>query len=702
MGRKVTLAVCGMGQWALDFEGNYNRIVKSIQESHRRGAAYRSGSELEICGYGCADHFYESDTILHCFEVLAKLLEREESKTMICDVGMPILHKNVRYNCRVIFMYRNILLIRPKMELANQHNYREYRWFCPWVKHKVVEDFYLPRIISSITGQTSVPFGDGLLSTIDTCIGNEICEELWSPNSSHISQSLDGCEIIVNASGSHHQLRKLNKRMELIISASAKCGGVYMFSNQIGCDGDRLYYDGSSVIVVNGEIVALGPQFSLNEIEVVTATVDLEDIRAYKAEISSRNIQATKSSPYPRVRVDFSLSADDQHSAIAIPSVAPIRVRYHSPEEEIALGPACWLWDYLRRSSMSGFFLPLSGGVDSSSVACIVFSMCVQVHKAIENCNKHVLNELRRITNQPEFLPKNPQEICQQLFTTCYMATENSSVETRSRASGLAKCIGSYHYNINVDAVVNACIMVFTSVTGFIPKFRVNGGTDRENIALQNVQARTRMVMAYLFAHLSMWVRNKPGGLLVLGSANVDEALRGYFTKYDCSSADLNPIGGISKTDLRSFIRYAIDNFNIPPLKEVIEAPPTAELEPLLEGELVQTDEQDMGMTYDELSIYGKLRKIAACGPYSMFCKLLHMWEGLHSPSQVAAKVKHFFHSYGINRHKMTTLTPSYHAENYSPDDNRFDLRQFLYPRLTWQYRKIDESVKILERSERK
>ena len=33
----------------------------------------------------------------------------------------------------------------------------------------------------------------------------------------------------------------------------------------------------------------------------------------------------------------------------------------------------------------------------------------------------------------------------------------------------------------------------------------------------------------------------------VLGSANVDECLRGYLTKYDCSSADINPIGGISK-----------------------------------------------------------------------------------------------------------------------------------------------------------
>jgi NAD+ synthase (glutamine-hydrolysing) len=42
----------------------------------------------------------------------------------------------------------------------------------------------------------------------------------------------------------------------------------------------------------------------------------------------------------------------------------------------------------------------------------------------------------------------------------------------------------------------------------------------------------------------------------------------------------------------------------------------------------------------------------------------------------------------------MTTLTPSYHAESYSPEDNRFDLRQFLYnTRWPWQFRKIDELV---------
>lgn len=61
---------------------------------------------------------------------------------------------------------------------------------------------------------------------------------------------------------------------------------------------------------------------------------------------------------------------------------------------------------------------------------------------------------------------------------------------------------------------------------------------------------------------------------------------------------------------------------------------------------------------------------------------------------QVAQKVKHFFRMYSINRHKMTTVTPSYHAESYSPDDNRFDLRPFLYnTKWPWQFRAIDNQV---------
>lgn len=63
-------------------------------------------------------------------------------------------------------------------------------------------------------------------------------------------------------------------------------------------------------------------------------------------------------------------------------------------------------------------------------------------------------------------------------------------------------------------------------------------------------------------------------------------------------------------------------------------------------------------------------------------------------------QVKFFFKYYAINRHKTTVLTPSYHAENYSPDDNRFDHRQFLYNYAwPWQFKRIDELATTLSSS---
>lgn len=48
MGRTVTVAVCTLNQWAMDFDGNFRRIWQSIQEAKEAGATYRSGPELEV------------------------------------------------------------------------------------------------------------------------------------------------------------------------------------------------------------------------------------------------------------------------------------------------------------------------------------------------------------------------------------------------------------------------------------------------------------------------------------------------------------------------------------------------------------------------------------------------------------------------------------------------------------------------------
>lgn len=167
---------------------------------------------------------------------------------------------------------------------------------------------------------------------------------------------LDGVEIFTNSSGSHHELRKLNRRVELIKEATLKVtipysysskeghsadstqlGGVYLYANQQGCDGDRLYYDGCAMIALNGRVIAQGSQFSLADVEVVSATIDIEDVRAHRAK-SSRSMQAASAERYHRIEAPVALSSGkfDEIEELNRPAVLPNEVRYHTPEEEIA------------------------------------------------------------------------------------------------------------------------------------------------------------------------------------------------------------------------------------------------------------------------------------------------------------------------------------------------------------------------------
>ncbi|MCO5595719.1 hypothetical protein L7F22_049765 [Adiantum nelumboides] len=786
-------------------EGSSSEDRQSIPNAHEIGES--SGQVEEALQVVTTVTLFKQLMENPRWECLQDILLSDLTTDILCSIGMPVVHCGVRYNCNVLCFNGRILLIRPKLYLANDGNYRELRWFSAWKNPQHFEELQLPFVIAKAISQSKVPFGDACLSFLDTTLGIETCEELFTPLSPHISLALRGVEIFVNGSGSHHQLRKLHKRLELIRAATGRVGGVYLYANQQGCDGGRLYYDGCACIAVNGDVVAQGSQFSPRDVEVLTACVDLDTVTSYRGAISSLREQASQQQPFPCVEVDALLGVDYE-LIISFPSF-PIEVKYHVPEEEIALGPACWLWDYLRRSGASGFLLPLSGGADSSAVAAILGCMCQLVVKAVTEGDAQVQADARRVGHYDDHaLPGDPKEFASRILQTIYMGSENSSENTRKRAELLAEQIGASHSNLKIDAVVSALLYLFKSVTGKAPQYKVDGGSNTENLALQNLQARIRMVIAFMLASLMPWVRSKPGFLLVLGSANVDEALRGYLTKYDCSSADINPIGGISKTDLRKFLRWGAQNLGYSALAEIEAAPPTAELEPIrtnyeqmgrtkrpewqylqqvkclpkgkwtykcnfcgrswdggplrirahilgiaghgvggpceeapadvveivtrlhadtrpegedraafvdalvndLEGAASQAqggasmsthvkgttnlDEVDMGMTYEELSMYGRLRKIFMCGPVSMFQHLCHHWEGKLTAAQVAVKVKDFFKYYSLNRHKMTTLTPSYHAENYSPEDNRFDLRQFLYnTRWPWQFRRIDELV---------
>jgi NAD+ synthase (glutamine-hydrolysing) len=97
-------------------------------------------------------------------------------------------------------------------------------------------------------------------------------------------------------------------------------------------DGDRLFYDGSALVIANGTVRAQGAQFGLADVEVVTATIDLKEIWSYRTN-PSRGLQAVSAPRYERFTADLCMSASKSDYD---PDVRPTPVqllRYHQPEE---------------------------------------------------------------------------------------------------------------------------------------------------------------------------------------------------------------------------------------------------------------------------------------------------------------------------------------------------------------------------------
>jgi NAD+ synthase (glutamine-hydrolysing) len=143
--------------------------------------------------------------------------------------------------------------------------------------------------------------------------------------------------------------------------------------------------------------------------------VDLQEVRSQRASKNSRSAQAAVCPRYERIGVAIALSPQDTEIHRKLVPTRSIKPHYYEPPEEIALGPACWLWDYLRRSKASGFFLPLSGGLDSCSVATIVYSMCRLVAARAAEGDMQVIKDARRIAGEKEdgdYKPMDPKEFC--------------------------------------------------------------------------------------------------------------------------------------------------------------------------------------------------------------------------------------------------------------------------------------------------
>ena len=103
-------------------------------------------------------------------------------------------------------------------------------------------------------------------------------------------------------------------------------------------------------------------------------------------------------------------------------------------------------------------------------------------------------------------------------------------------------------------------------------------------ISRMNIRPRVRMTILYSLA--------QDMGRFVLGTGNLVERLCGYFTKWGDGASDLNPLGMLTKGEVRILARH----LGVP--EEIVSKPPSAGL---FEG---QTDEDELGFKYSQIDAY--------------------------------------------------------------------------------------------------
>jgi NAD+ synthase (glutamine-hydrolysing) len=372
------------------------------------------------------------------------------------------------------------------------------------------------------------------------------------------------------------------------------------------------------MIATGGKLIASGPRLHYKPYQLTVGEIDMTTIIAAQVGSASRSI-SVEDSPMV-VKGEFPLPVNPwlPGNEIEAPweQVASGIRKYEEFTRAISLA----LYDYKRKSGSSGFVISLSGGTDSAAVLILTHYM-------------------HRLGGGPG---KNPT-------TTIYQGTKNSSEVTKKAAETIAAACGSRHYGVDIEPIVEA----YTRLASEIADRSLSWETD--DIALQNIQPRVRGPLPWFIAN----IENR----ILLTTSNRSEAAVGYCTMDGDTCGGISVISGVGKTFLREWMAWVekvgpIGLGNIPEASVINTQAPTAELRPLEDGKVTQSDEEDIM-------------------PYPVLDSIEHEAIGeKRSPFQILERlgfgkiewVRKFFTLWSRNQWKRERLAPGFHVDDMNLD----------------------------------
>ena len=464
-----------------DLIGNSEKILLCIQEAMQKEADLVVFPELSITGYPPEDlllkpHFIKQN--LKCLKRIARA-----TKDIMAIVGFVDADKGSIYNSAAILANRKVQHIYHKTQLPNYGVFDEKRYFKSGDKNAIIK-------------------------TKDFSFAINICEDIWTDETNVMAKAVSQTQFMVNISASPFYMRKARERQEILIKKNKKYKAPILYCNLVGGQ-DELVFDGRSLVLdKTGKVIAKANAFE-------------EDLLITDLTIGpKRNIKRT--SGIEVVNVDY--KSRDKRKTLSKRS----SVRELKSVEEVFLALVLGVRDYVKKNNFRKVAFGLSGGIDSTVVACIAA-------EALGKANCLALS----------------------------MPSRYSSKATQDDTEKICKNLGMRLAKVPIDDIFDAYNNTLSDhFTGM-----------KSDITEENVQARIR-------GNILMAFSNK-FGYLVLNAGNKSETSVGYCTLYGDMAGGFSVIKDVPKNlvyELARFINARAKKEIIP--KSIIKRPPSAELRP--------------------------------------------------------------------------------------------------------------------------
>ena len=326
-------------------------------------------------------------------------------------------------------------------------------------------------IVGSSIGSHNITIGD---ETLNVVVGDDL---------SYMEDVDDGVDMVISVNARRYGKGLLSRRFDKVSRLAFSEGKPLMIVNQVGGSGNIVYDGTSGVLDSEGHLIMLLKSFE-------------EDMQIFDTKAENRPFEVPFTSYRDRTRMIY---------------------------EAACLG----LRDYFHKNGYRKACVGLSGGIDSSVVACLAVG-------ALGKENVRVL------------LMPSP-------------FTPNESVEDAKR---LAE-------NLGVEYSVLPIIEAYNAMVGTLQP--VIGGTEFDATE-ENIQTRIRTTML-------MALQNKTGYML-LNSSNKSENALGWCTLYGDTAGTFSPTGDLYKGEIYDLARYINSAFGDVIPDAIIDKEPSSELRP--------------------------------------------------------------------------------------------------------------------------